>query len=309
LEHPVVTKIITDGTTDRVVDAPRVLLPVRADLFGERARRFDQLAQGHAMAAYLRLMAELARAQQAALPARAPLAIDAAALEQSRNFGMPPLSALSHPRDAAWRLDLRDITARLRGNPAAAAALDALQSRDDAAIEALADRVLSGNTLDDEAAQVPFAGAALQVYFTRNAAALAPADVSSSDVPTVCPVCATRPMASVVHIGAELANRRYLVCALCATEWNMTRIQCTSCESDKGVAYLALDGGAAAGPPAVRAETCSECHSYLKIVDRSRDPYADPLADDLATLALDVLVDEQGFLRTGPNLLFHPGSA
>ena len=35
----------------------------------------------------------------------------------------------------------------------------------------------------------------------------------------------------------------------------------------------------------------------------------DPTADDLATLALDLLVDEQGYARSGPNLLFHPGSS
>ena len=29
----------------------------------------------------------------------------------------------------------------------------------------------------------------------------------------------------------------------------------------------------------------------------------DPVADDLATLALDMLVDEAGYVRSGPNLL------
>ena len=33
----------------------------------------------------------------------------------------------------------------------------------------------------------------------------------------------------------------------------------------------------------------------------------DPIADDLNSLDLDVLVDEKGFARTGPNLLFYPG--
>ena len=33
----------------------------------------------------------------------------------------------------------------------------------------------------------------------------------------------------------------------------------------------------------------------------------DPVADDLATLALDMLVDEAGYLRSGPNPLFVPG--
>jgi FdhE protein len=34
----------------------------------------------------------------------------------------------------------------------------------------------------------------------------------------------------------------------------------------------------------------------------------EPVADDLATLALDVLMDEAGKARGGPNLFFHPGS-
>ena len=33
------------------------------------------------------------------------------------------------------------------------------------------------------------------------------------------------------------------------------------------------------------------------------DPRIDPVADDLATLALDLLVDEAGYGRSGPNLL------
>ena len=42
---------------------------------------------------------------------------------------------------------------------------------------------------------------------------------------------------------------------------------------------------------------------YLKIVYQEKDPNVDPVADDLATLALDMLVDEAGYERSGPNLL------
>jgi FdhE protein len=41
---------------------------------------------------------------------------------------------------------------------------------------------------------------------------------------------------------------------------------------------------------------------------QEKDPMLEPMADDLATLALDLLVDEQGFQRSGPNFLLHPGS-
>lgn len=313
MSKPVSTPIITDGSTDRVIDAPRVVLPA-PDLFGERAARFESRARNHPMGDYLQLMARVAHAQHATLGARAPVPLGEGARQASREYGMPPWSALSHARTDTWRADLEQIVEHLRTRSVAPGVLDALELLDDAAIESLADRILASATLDADAPYVPFAGAALQVYFARNASALDVADLQKMDVPTVCPVCATRPVASVVRIGGDRNNMRYLACALCATEWHMVRVKCTACEADKGLEYLSLDSGGATAPdgtPAtqsVRAEACSECKSYLKIVSQDKDPLVDPVADDLATLALDVLVDERGFARSGPNLLFHPGS-
>ena len=114
-----------------------------------------------------------------------------------------------------------------------------------------------------------------------------------------------------MRVGAEQSNLRYLVCSLCATEWNLARIKCTSCDADKGLQYLALtrDEQEKGTDAPTRAEACDECRSYLKIFYQEKDPQVEPVADDLATLALDVLVDEQGYGRSGPNLLFHPGTA
>jgi FdhE protein len=308
------TQIITDGSTDRVREAPRVVLPDNPRLFEERAARFAQLAAGHPMGGYLGLMAQVCRGQQAAIGARAAAPVPAGALEQSRSYGMPPLSAQGHAREPLWRDDLRDIVRSVgaAAAPAVQPALGRLASMDEAAVEALADRVLAGNALDDDAAYVPFVGAALQVYFTRQAASLAADDVSHCDVATVCPVCAMRPVASVIRIGGAQANLRYLVCALCHTEWHMVRATCSTCESEKGLHFLSLaedPEAEQAGQAAVKAEACDECKTYLKIVNQDKDAFVDPCADDLATLALDLLVDEQGFARSGPNLLFHPGSS
>jgi len=307
------TPIITDGSTDRAREAPRVVLPNNPRLFDERSARFAQLAAGHSMGAYLGLMAQICRGQQAALGARGAAALPESRREQSRSYGMPPLSAQGHPRAPGWRDDLRDIVAVVRAGaaPGVQATLDRLQSSDDVSIEAIADRVLAGTALDEDAACVPFVGAALQVYFVRQAAALSADDVSHCDVATVCPVCGGRPVASLIRIGGAQANLRYLVCALCQTEWNLARVMCSSCEQDKGVHYLSLsrEGGTDRDVDAVaKAEACDECKTYLKIFNQNQDALVDPYADDLATLALDLLVDEQGFARSGPNLLFHPGS-
>ena len=59
--------------------------------------------------------------------------------------------------------------------------------------------------------------------------------------------------------------------------------------------------------PAVQAETCPECRGYLKLCRLDRDPHLDPWADDLATLALDLLVDQEGFERAGLNFLLLQG--
>jgi FdhE protein len=309
----VATPIVTDGTTDRAPNAPRVVLPTRPDVFSARAERFAELAADHPMAAYLQLMAEVAHAQQAAFAARRGEAVAEKALAASRDYGMPPLSAQAHERSALWREDLQDIARRVRARSAngVAETLERVLGLDVPALESLADRVLAGTTLDDDAAFVPFVGAALQVYFARLAASLDVASVDHCDVPGICPVCASRPVASVVRLGGEQANMRYLACSLCATEWNMARVKCTACDTDKSVQYLSLtrDENEKATDALARAEVCDECKSYLKIFYQDKDARVEPNADDLATLALDVLVDEQGYGRSGPNLLFHPGTA
>ena len=52
---------------------------------------------------------------------------------------------------------------------------------------------------------------------------------------------------------------------------------------------------------ALKAETCPTCHSYRKIFYQEKDIYVDPVADDLASLQLDVLMAEEGFDRASGN--------
>ena len=119
------------------------------------------------------------------------------------------------------------------------------------------------------------------------------------DTPGVCPCCGSLPVASLVRLAPDVNNLRYLHCSLCNTEWNVPRATCTACGGDKGLAQHQIEGSNGA----MRAETCDSCKSYLKIAYQDKDPRIDPVADDLATLALDLLVDEAGYGRSGPNLL------
>jgi FdhE protein len=304
------TPIITDGSTDRVIAVPRVVLPGR-EVFAARSERFGHLASDSAVADYLALLAHIAAGQQRAFDARGSEPLPEGALAASRDFGMPPLSSQAHARSAAWRADLADILDAIRAGTSGevAGTIDRLKAAEAAELEEYADHVLAGTAPANEAAFAPFVGAALQTYFTRLAAALDIASIENCDVSGFCPACASRPVASVIRVGGDRSNYRYLVCSLCATEWNVARIQCTSCESEKDVKYLTLESqGDKRAAPAARAEVCDACKSYLKIFYQEKDPYLEPVADDLATLALDLAVDEQGYVRSGPNLLFHPGA-
>ncbi|MBU3724437.1 MAG: formate dehydrogenase accessory protein FdhE [Burkholderiaceae bacterium] len=310
------TPIITDGTMDKLVKAPRVVLPSGAGLFKERATRCEALAANSDTGAYLRFLSHVCRGQSKAYGARQALPVSERAIANSREHGMPPLSAHVFPRDPQWRSDLRDILESVEsvsssGNTQLSSVISAIRSTldtDPTGLEAIADRLIAGLSEPQDGPMVPFVGAALQVYFTRLAATLSPDDVGACDVATVCPCCGMRPTASLVRIDPDRNNYRYLICALCMTEWNMERVKCTSCEEEKGVGYLTLEAeGASTADAAVRAETCDECKTYLKIFVQEKDPQVDPIVDDLNSLALDMLVDEKGYARTGPNLLFYPG--
>lgn len=254
------------------------------------------------------MMADVSEAQSWVVRRRPAAAVASEALAASREHGMPPFNATMHARSSTWTRDLHDIVEALAPLRHARHALSAIMSKSVPEIEEAADRLLAGTSTDEEAGEIPFIGAALQVYFGRLAAALRVEDLERCDVPTLCPVCGSRPVASIVRIGGSLAGLRYLVCGLCATEWNLARIKCSYCEEDRGLQYFGFEAtGTRAGSASWRAEACDECRTYLKIIYQDKDAQADPVADDLASLALDVLVDERGYARSGPNVLFHPG--
>ena len=111
-----------------------------------------------------------------------------------------------------------------------------------------------------------------------------------------CPSCGGPPVASLVVGWAGAHNSRFCVCSLCATQWNYVRIKCTLCGSTKGISYQHVESD-----KMVRAETCDSCHGYVKILQQIQNPALDPVADDVVSLALDLLVRELGYRRGAVN--------
>ncbi|MBS6209517.1 MAG: formate dehydrogenase accessory protein FdhE, partial [Proteus hauseri] len=116
-----------------------------------------------------------------------------------------------------------------------------------------------------------------------------------------CPVCNSMPVASMVQIGTT-QGLRYLHCNLCETQWHVVRIKCTNCELTGKLNYWSLDSENAP----VKAESCGDCGSYLKILYQEKDANVDAVADDLASIVLDAKMEEEGFARSSINPFLFP---
>src|SRR5438105_10369541 len=102
--------VIQPGTIEAPPgEIPFLLLPER-NAFQARAARLSALAEGHALADYLRFLAALAHAQHEAISLFSDVAVpDAQQLELCREHGMPPLGTRGWVRDSTWREALRCI--------------------------------------------------------------------------------------------------------------------------------------------------------------------------------------------------------
>jgi FdhE protein len=327
---------------------PRFRLPVRSGVFVDRANRLRQLAANAvpgipvdpALSGYLSLMAALADAQQSVLMHLTDSDVgplDPEGIAQAQAHSMPVVPA-SGPRAANWYLVFERLLDKLEqtveGGPMAAAPAlvatlrrlrglqapvgsDATTSK--SPLDAAADALLADRAAPDAAA-APFLYAALQVWWTDRASRLRDSDIPYVEHAGLCPVCGTHPVASVVRIGAASQGYRYLQCGLCATEFHMVRVKCTTCASTAKIAYHGIvetdapdeevDAGAPGGKRIAsdpskfaKAESCDHCHTYRKIFYQEHDYSTEPLADDLASLSLDMLMTEAGYDRASGNPL------
>ncbi|GAB3446118.1 formate dehydrogenase accessory protein FdhE [Insolitispirillum peregrinum] len=254
-----------------------VLLPAGATVFRVRAERLRTLAREHPLQDWLEFVALISDAQA-----------DVSARDLPQGVEDSPATA--------WLDDFAALTAGIK-DLVPAPAQQALAENDPQDIHDIAARLLEGRLKGQDLALAPFIVAALQVAWTRHAASQKAEDIHVQSREGGCPVCGSAPVASMIHIGMESGGLRYLHCSLCNTAWHHVRTTCVACGQDKGLSYRLIEELGTA----VRAETCDCCHSYLKQVMADKAPGAEPLADDLAMLALDILLAEDGYQPLGVN--------
>jgi FdhE protein len=105
-----------------------------------------------------------------------------------------------------------------------------------------------------------------------------------------CPICGKEPKIGEIR---EEEGRRFLFCTQCGFEWRFRRIKCPFCgnEEQQTLAYFTIEG-----EEKYRVDVCHECKRYIKIVDfRESEEEANLDVEDIATLHLDMLANEEGY--------------
>jgi FdhE protein len=123
--------------------------------------------------------------------------------------------------------------------------------------------------------------------------------IDLDQITSTCPFCSARPVAGVLR-GEGDGAKRWMLCSLCATEWPFLRVMCPNCgerEKDNLPVYTAPN------LPAVRIEACDRCRTYIKSIDLTKDGHAVPVVDELATVALNIWGEENGYTKLESNLL------
>lgn len=105
-----------------------------------------------------------------------------------------------------------------------------------------------------------------------------------------CPICGKEPKIGEIR---DEEGCRFLYCTQCGIEWNFMRVKCPFCgnEEQKTLAYFTVEGD-----ERYRVEVCDDCKRYIKTVDfRDTNEKADLEVEDIATIHLDMLANEEGY--------------
>ncbi|MDR6756931.1 FdhE protein [Mycoplana sp. BE70] len=281
-----------------VSSPPFVRLPEPSTLFADRAARLRQLAELSPLKPYLTFVAALtdtqALVQADPVPTHAP---DPAAIGRAHEFGMPLIDRDKGADDDSLGVVFDRLFAAAAGvemPESAAAALAKVASVGRQERRAMVDTIFSGRLPEDAIAEHIYVWSGLQVYFSGLASRLDP-KAARPVADGLCPICGSLPCSSMVVGWTGAHGARFCACSLCNAMWHYVRIKCTCCGSTKGVGYKEVSDG----DGVVKAETCEECQSWTKIIYQQKSSGAEPIADDVGSLGIDLLMRSEPYRRGG----------
>lgn len=283
------------------------ILPARPETgYVHRAARLRALPERDpALSPYLLFAARIVEAQHSLLQSD-PL--PPRPVEASSEEGALPIDIPALLQEPDWQRYLDALLKRLSGEGVSdevRATLCRLQELGSSERIEAARSLLNGDASLAGSDGAPFIWAAVSLCAAQRAAQYAATlPVPQSAIETTCPLCGGAPVASIVHL-VEQSGLRYLHCSLCETEWHVVRSQCSNCGASGEVSYWSID----TEDSSAKAESCGSCNTYLKVFTEKADNSPEPVADDLASLALDFHMEEEGFARSGINPFLFAGTS
>ncbi|OCG10001.1 formate dehydrogenase accessory protein FdhE [Gilliamella sp. wkB178] len=273
---------------------PLLFYPSPNTLYIHRAERLRLLAKESPFSDYLNFCATIAEGQ-ANIVKLEPIQMD---LSDAVHKDQPPLSLDVLPLTTLWQDYLTILlTSFSQTTSEITQAIEQLRQNSVQQLQDKALYLLTGKFELVAGNESLFIWSALSVYYSQLASQIkGTAIAENTDKHWFCPVCNSMPVASVIQLGNN-SGLRYLHCSLCESEWYVPRVKCTSCDNMQDIQYFSLENELAA----IKTECCEACHGYLKILDQDKDPHIEVVADDIASLILDMKTEEEGFAKSGVN--------
>jgi FdhE protein len=97
-------------------------------------------------------------------------------------------------------------------------------------------------------------------------------------------------------------GERFLLCSSCGFQWRFIRLKCPFCgnEDHEKLRHFHIE----AEGKGYRVDVCEECKKYIKTIDiRELNMEVIPLVEDMGTLHLDIIAQNEGYKRGVASIL------
>jgi FdhE protein len=282
----------------------------QADIFSQRAQRLHELAAENSSdwQPYLQFLAAICTAQQTLLERYAEAEWVLSVANTAETLLTPALLSANHSLTDRLFADLHTLLQQQLSPTAAQVWKELLQLSSEERSQLCQQALNQQLGVAQQDYQI-WVNAVVQIIYTHAALNLAATAVKPLPELGFCPCCGTDAVGAVIIGHGELEGLRYLCCGVCNSRWHSVRARCSFCDNSRDLGVHRIEQAKEGVLSGAEAECCPSCHAYRKRYRLAKQQYADPIADDLASLALDILLNEEGWQRGGANPFLLMGKA